>query len=201
MSYLYTDEISPSHSSSRKGILHHGHSKPWAHGLFAITMLTAPHHHSKPIQLGGGGEAVSVAKGEGVVTYLSDEIKQHLENEFKRLCVSKPTLSRAQLSTFLKEVQCESIEPLDLEEYSFKEFLYLWYKSGTILKEATEKDLSRPISNYFISSSHNTYLDGNQLTSNSSTEAYKNVSFQVGWFQETNADFNVKGSPSRMPLY
>ena len=38
-----------------------------------------------------------------------------------------------------------------------------------------QADLSHPISQYFVSSSHNTYLTGNQLWSKASTDTYKNT--------------------------
>ncbi|KAK8131308.1 PLC-like phosphodiesterase [Apiospora sp. TS-2023a] len=40
---------------------------------------------------------------------------------------------------------------------------------------AAQQDLSWPLNSYFVSSSHNTYLEGNQLTSDATTDAYKKV--------------------------
>ncbi|KAL8842742.1 MAG: hypothetical protein Q9170_000398 [Blastenia crenularia] len=52
---------------------------------------------------------------------------------------------------------------------------YMNSSEGDATQALVEQDLSYPISNYFINSSHNTYLTGNQLYSESSTDAYKNV--------------------------
>lgn len=52
---------------------------------------------------------------------------------------------------------------------------YLVSPEGDAMMPLADTDLSYPISNYFINSSHNTYLTGNQLYSESSTEAYTNV--------------------------
>jgi phosphatidylinositol phospholipase C delta len=50
--------------------------------------------------------------------------------------------------------------------------------SRAALLKSSETDTSHKLSNYFISSSHNTYLSANQLTGKASTDRYKDVLMQ-----------------------
>ena len=136
-----------------------------------------------PAQLAGGGNSETIR----VVDSLNQTLLTYLKTIFAaRSGGTDQPWTAEQLSAFCTEIQREggAAMPTSLlaaaEEggggLDFEGFVKYMTSSATALTAPPkEEDLSWPLAAYFISSSHNTYLTGNQLSSDSSTAAYKNV--------------------------
>nr|XP_061813069.1 1-phosphatidylinositol 4,5-bisphosphate phosphodiesterase gamma-2-like [Nerophis lumbriciformis] len=80
---------------------------------------------------------------------------------------------RELMTTFIDDTMRKTNDP----EFTVSEFLsFLFSKENSLwdekLSEINNQDMKNPLSHYWINSSHNTYLTGDQLRSESSTEAY-----------------------------
>ncbi|KAI3391332.1 hypothetical protein diail_7503 [Diaporthe ilicicola] len=109
---------------------------------------------------------------------LKESTHRHIERIFTSLRGREgDCITREKLEEFLIESQGGLVRPLEKESYTLGDFVYVWLHDYSVaLKPAARKDLSKPITNYFISSSHNTYIGlGNQLSGEVSADAYRTV--------------------------
>ncbi|NWV36859.1 PLCD3 phosphodiesterase, partial [Grantiella picta] len=117
--------------------------------------------------------------------------RPELEELFGRYSGEDRVLSAEELQDFLRDQGEDSslsqaravIRTYELNEKAKQQdlmmldgfMMYLLSAAGDILNQEHTKvhqDMSQPLSHYFISSSHNTYLTRNQIGGTSSTEAY-----------------------------
>lgn len=110
---------------------------------------------------------------------LGTQISDAIINLYDELRGADTYLSASKFRAFLQDVQGDVDVPLEKESYTVGDFNFVMHYRWNAVGKIAEKDLSRSLTNYFINSSHNTYLVGNQLASRSSAEAYSNVSFEV----------------------
>ncbi|KAK8068705.1 1-phosphatidylinositol 4-5-bisphosphate phosphodiesterase 1 [Apiospora phragmitis] len=112
---------------------------------------------------------------------LNVSVLPHLEQLFNRHAGFDKKWNKDQVIAFLHHVQADKVsDPSDniaaQDSLDFHAFLhYMTSSAADALAPVSTEDFTWPLNNYFISSSHNTYLTGNQLSSDSSTDAYKNV--------------------------
>jgi len=140
-----------------------------------------PATQDAPHQGGGGvsGEARAIKTlNDTVLSYLKGLYGAHVAQPVKGQDISKgqgAVWSRDDAALFLKNVQREA-EGGAAKEWGFDDFInYMTSSAANIVASPHNEDATWPLSSYFISSSHNTYLTGNQLYSDSSADAYKNV--------------------------
>ncbi|KAI9891644.1 MAG: hypothetical protein M1814_002579 [Vezdaea aestivalis] len=128
-----------------------------------------------------GGEALAEEGSNRKEGSQSPTVRRHLEGIYKSISGGDKALDRKEADAFLNGVQHVDrklgLELLpDKNEVDFEDFLaYASSAAFDALAPPTAQDTSHPLSDYFVSSSHNTYLTGHQLYGDASVEGYKEV--------------------------
>ncbi|KAI0376453.1 PLC-like phosphodiesterase [Hypomontagnella monticulosa] len=142
---------------------------------------TAPLPPNESVHQAGGGQP---SAEDRTVKEVKSSVLKHLEHIYATH--ASPTdkqWHKDSIVEFLHHSQADKVtEPsgdiATRDALDFAGFLsYMTSSAADALAPPvkTDQDLTWPLASYFISSSHNTYLTGNQLNSDSDADAYRNV--------------------------
>ena len=130
------------------------------YGSFAMSSHTASERIELPLRPAGGGSASEASSHSTITGFPQDgHMLQQLRNVYQNLPQGEP----------FQEISAIR------DEESFLSYMASPQSAAMGPPPAITRDLTYPLSSYYISSSHNTYLSGNQLYGEASTEAYTDV--------------------------
>ncbi|CAJ2505795.1 Uu.00g131890.m01.CDS01 [Anthostomella pinea] len=133
---------------------------------------TAPLPPNESLHQAGGGQS---GAQDRIIQDVNAVVMPYLERVFNEHRGKDQKWEKDIVKSFMHHGQAENVTDAP-EELDFAGFLhYMTSSAADVLAPPLENDLSWPLSSYYISSSHNTYLTGNQLNSDSDADAYKNV--------------------------
>lgn len=171
-----------------------GHAIGALHKMVKFTAFGAP-----PLE---GPFSVNSRTGD---VHMGADITTVLKDIYDELRGNDRLLSRRRFEKFLRQTQGEQNVSLQDKDYTVGEFTGTWFLQypPDALAPLPEIDFAQPLTDYFINSSHNTYLEGHQVLSKSSPEQYRNVLLKGGrcieidvWNGEPATPRSVSKSPA-----
>ncbi|XP_055537680.1 1-phosphatidylinositol 4,5-bisphosphate phosphodiesterase gamma-1 isoform X2 [Wyeomyia smithii] len=120
-----------------------------------------------------------MAAQRGIQEYIGINVQTITSKEFQKFLNEKqndPLTNELEVSSIIREYVQDPIRDVQEPYLKIQEFIdFLFSRQNEIWNKECDKiyhDMNRPLAHYWISSSHNTYLTGDQFSSESSVEAY-----------------------------